>query len=109
MEGTITVSPNSSGGTAKLQAMGASGPTTFDSAPEWTNSDESVVTLEVSEDGSVANWTVTGTPGTSVLQATTTESNTGETFQATGTIVVVAEDITSIAMDLEENSSVETS
>lgn len=65
--------------------------TTAAGVPVWTSSDESVATVEASEDGLTATVTVTGNAGASQITATDDEatSDTEDDVIAVGTVSVV--------------------
>lgn len=64
--------------------------TTPDTTPTWESSDETVATVETSGDALDATVTVLGRAGATVVGVETTESNTGETIRAEGTLTVQA-------------------
>lgn len=68
--------------------------TTPDTTPTWASSDESVATVEAASDGLDATVTVLGKAGATVIGVETTETNTGDTIRAEGTLTVQASETT---------------
>ena len=67
-----------------LDAKGAT--TTPDSVPTWASSDETVATVQVSDDGLSAVVTI-GNPGATVISVDTTD-NDGTVVHSEGTVTV---------------------
>lgn len=85
--GQITVPDNSEPLNATVAFVDEEGnPTTADDVPQWSSSDETVATVEPSEDGLSASIPI-GAPGATVIMVETTNDD-GSTAAATGTITV---------------------
>lgn len=85
--GEITVPDNAQPLNATVTFLDSEGsPTTADSTPTWSSSDESVATATASEDGMSASVEI-GAPGAAIITVTTTNDD-GSTATAEGTITV---------------------
>jgi hypothetical protein len=92
--GEITVRDDEASLTAKVTALDAEGhETTFDAAPTWQSSDDSVATVTPSGDGYEATFDI-GAPGSAVITVTGIENSSGEDVEivSTGLINVTAGD-----------------
>jgi hypothetical protein len=87
--------PDSSGpltGTVTfLDAKG--GETAPDTLPVWASDNETAATVVAADDGLTAVVTI-GLPGAAIISVETTETNTGETISAQGTVTVLPGDTT---------------
>lgn len=85
--GEITVPDDAQPLNATVTFLDSEGsPTTADSAPTWSSSDESVATVQASDDGMSATVSI-GSPGAAIISASTTNDD-GSTATAEGTITV---------------------
>jgi hypothetical protein len=85
--GEKTVPDNATDLSATVTFLDAEGsPTTADSTPVWSSSDEAVATLTAAEDGMSATVAV-GSPGVALISVTTTNDD-GSTATAEGTLTV---------------------
>lgn len=92
--GEITVRDDEANLTAKVTALDAEGhETTFDAAPTWQSSDDSVASVTPSADGYEATFAI-GDPGSAVITVTGIENSSGEDVEivSTGLINVTAGD-----------------
>lgn len=75
--------------TAAVRFLNAQGnETPPDDVPQWSSSDESVATIEASEDGLSATVTIVGGVGASLIAVESVEAENGETIRASGTVTV---------------------
>jgi hypothetical protein len=85
--GEITVPDNAEPLNATVTFLDAEGsPTTADTTPAWSSSDEAVALAAASEDGLSATVSI-GAPGVALISVTTTNDD-GSTATAEGTITV---------------------
>lgn len=99
---TVTVDAAPLGASAKfLDAKGNE--TQPDEVPEWTSSDEAVATVQASDDGMSALVTVSS-PGATVIEVATVETNTGADIIAQGTITVQPGDTVVGSVEFSENA-----
>jgi hypothetical protein len=92
--GEVTVKDDEQNLTARVTALDAEGhETTFDAAPTWESSDDSVASCQPSEDGYTCGFVI-GTPGSAAITCTGIEDSTGEAVEivSTGLINVTAGD-----------------
>jgi len=83
---TVTVDAEPLGASVKfLDSKGNE--TQPDETPEWSSSDESVASVSASDDGMTGTVTVSS-PGATVIEVSTVETNTGEDIIAQGTVTV---------------------
>lgn len=101
---TVTVDAAPLGASAKfLDAKGNE--TTPDEVPEWTSSDESVATVQASDDGMSAVVTVSS-PGATVIEVSTVETNTNTEIVSQGTVTVQPGDTVIGDVSFSENAPV---
>ena len=104
---SITVSPDVEPFGASVRFLDADGnETTPDTTPVWSSSDETAATVAASADGLNATVTVVGTTGATVIGVETTETNTGETIRAEGTVTVQSSDVVTgeVVFDVESEA-----
>jgi uncharacterized protein YjdB len=77
--------------------------TAAEDVPTWTSSDESVVSLEVAEDGLSATATVNA-PGASLIEVTSMTAD-GDEIKAQGTVTVTAGEPASGEVTFEEGAA----
>ncbi len=86
--GEITVNDDAAPFSGTVKFLDAKGnETPADDVPTWSSSDESVATVEASDDGLSATVTA-GNPGATVIEVSSVEANTGEAVVAQGTVTV---------------------
>lgn len=102
--GEITVTVDAAPLSASVKFLDAKGNETQpDEVPDWASSDESVATVSASEDGMSCTVTV-GSPGASVIEVSTVESNTGEEIVAQGTVTVQPGDTVIGSVEFSEST-----
>lgn len=79
--------------------------TAAEDTPEWTSSDEAVLSLAVAEDGMSAVATVNG-PGASLVEVTSTTAD-GDEIVAQGTVTVTAGEPASGEVSFEQGAPAE--
>jgi hypothetical protein len=92
--GEVTVKDDELNLTARVTALDSEGhETTFDQAPTWQSSDDSVATCRPSEDGYSCAFDI-GAPGSAAITCTGIEDSSGEPIEivSTGLINVTAGD-----------------
>jgi hypothetical protein len=99
---TVTVDSEPLGASARfLDSKGNE--TTPDEVPEWTSSDENVATVEPAGDGLSAVVTV-NSPGATVIEVSTVETNTNTEIVAQGTVTVQPGDTVIGDVSFSENA-----
>lgn len=101
---TVTVDAAPLGASARfLDAKGNE--TTPDEVPQWSSSDENVASVEASGDGLSAVVTV-NSPGATVIEVSTVETNTDTEIVAQGTVTVQPGDTVIGDVSFSENAPV---
>jgi hypothetical protein len=102
--GEITVKDDHAPLNATVSWVDAEGsPATPVDVPVWSSTDESVATVEASEDGSTATISI-GSPGATVIQVDTTQAD-GDVISATGTITVEPGEVTLGSVEFAEEAT----
>lgn len=105
--GEITVKDDNPGLTATVSWVDAEGsPTTPVDTPTWSSTDESVATVEASDDGNTASISI-GSPGATVIQVDTTQED-GDVISAQGTITVQPGEVAMGSVEFAETGTGET-
>lgn len=101
---TVTVDAAPLGASARfLDSKGNE--TTPDETPQWTSSDEGVATVEASDDGMSAVVRVSS-PGATVIEVSTVETNTNTEIVSQGTVTVQPGDTVIGEVTFSENAPV---